>query len=90
MAEQDGEPAHRELNGKVDELLFGKLPWLPQQDSTLGYFLELVIPTRTCTNATQQIIVEHLLKPSHREKIKIGEVTMRMLYHPSKEELRRV
>lgn len=90
MAEQDGEAADRELNGKVDKRLFRKLPWLPQQDSTLGCFLELVIPTRTYTNATQQTFVEHLLGPSHREEIKIGEVTMRRLYHPSREELRRV
>lgn len=26
MAEQDGEAADRELNGKVDKLLLGKLP----------------------------------------------------------------
>lgn len=86
MAEQDGEAADRELNGKIDKLLLGKLPWLPQQDSTLGCFLEFIITTRTGTNATQQIFVEHLL----REEIKIGKVMMRRLSHASRKELQSV
>lgn len=62
---------NRELNGKVDKLFLGKFLWFPQQDSTLGCILELVTTTRTCVNPAQQVSVEYLLWPNHREEIGI-------------------